>query len=37
VAAAGTAGDGSGTDRIHWSVDSASLAYRFGQRGEIIH
>jgi hypothetical protein len=37
VAAAGAAGGGSGADRIYWSVDSASLAYRFGQRSEIIH
>jgi hypothetical protein len=37
VAAAGAAGGGSSAEGIHWSVDSASLAYRFGQRGEIVH
>src|SRR5438270_621405 len=36
VAAAAAAGGGNGADGIHWSVGSAGLTYRFGQRGEII-
>jgi hypothetical protein len=37
VAAAAAAGGSNGADGIHWSVGSAGLTYRFGQRGEIIH
>jgi hypothetical protein len=38
VPAAGAAGRQSGGDGLQWRADGpAGLAYRFGQRGQVVH